>query len=386
VGLVVRYGVGSGRNTRIRQTRPAQGEAIEGEEVYLRHALRNDRVPEGTPPLGRRVFRTRTVVSFLLAFIVLYLVYRQVLGLDWREVWATTRGTNVGLLVLSFAVFYCSYLFRALRWRALLENVGYGQDTARPIPSTLGLVKIMYLAWFANCITVARVGDAYRGYLLKRATGISLVVTLGTVLAERLLDLMILVAMLAASALTFYRGALPPEVAQTLAVGLVLSIVGIVGLLSMGRLRWVVERVLPKGLHAHYARLEHGTVSSFRRVPLLAAYSVIGWVIEGSTLYLTATAVGAPITVAGALLVALVAALLTAVPLTPGGLGFTEAGMVLLLQGLGLDAPSAAAVTLLFRLINYWSIVGFGTVLYAFSLRDSVKARSVPSGEESGKP
>jgi glycosyltransferase 2 family protein len=244
----------------------------------------------------------------------------------------------------------------------------------------------MYLAWFANCITVARLGDLYRGYLLKRTAGVSLAATLGTVLAERLLDLVILAAMLGAGALVFTEQALPAEAIQALTVGLILSTVGIFGLLSMRRLRWLVERFLPKRLHANYARFEHGTVGSFQRVPLLVAYSAIGWVIEGSTLYLTAAAVGAPISAAGALLVALIASLLTTIPLTPGGLGFTEAGMVLLLQWLGLDALSAGATTLLFRVINYWSIVGFGSVLYAFSARDLVETRSVPSGEGSGRP
>lgn len=348
--------------------------------------LRNDTVAEGTPPLARRVFRTRTVVSFLLAFVVLYLVYRQFLGQDWREVWASIREANARLLLLSFTVFYCSYLFRGLRWKTLLENVGYGQATGRPIPSIFGLTRIMYLAWFANCITVARLGDAYRSYLLKRAAGVSVAVTLGTVVAERLLDLMVLAAMLSATALTLSAGALPPEATQALAVGLILSTVGIFGLLSMRRLRWLVERFLPKRLHAHYARFEHGTVGSFHRIPLLVAYSAVGWVIEGSTLYLTAAAVGAPVSVGGALLVALIASLLTTIPFTPGGLGFTEAGMVLLLQWLGLDTPSAAAITLLFRFVNYWSIVGLGSVLYAFSLKDLAGARPVASGEGSGKP
>lgn len=65
-------------------------------------------------------------------------------------------------------------------------------------------------------------------------------------------------------------------------------------------------------------------------------------------------------------MVALTASLLSAVPITPAGLGFTEAGMVLLLQWLGLDAATATAVTLLFRVINYWSIVVLGSVLYVF--------------------
>jgi hypothetical protein len=38
-----------------------------------------------------------------------------------------------------------------------------------------------------------------------------------------------------------------------------------------------------------------------------------------------------------------------------------------MLQWLGLDAYTANAVTLLFRITNYWSIVVFGFVIYASS-------------------
>jgi hypothetical protein len=40
--------------------------------------------------------------------------------------------------------------------------------------------------------------------------------------------------------------------------------------------------------------------------------------------------------------------------------------MVFMLGWLGLDVATATAVTLLFRLINYWSIVVFGLLLYIF--------------------
>jgi uncharacterized protein (TIRG00374 family) len=319
------------------------------------------------PPIGRRVFRVRNVASFLLALGILYLMCRQLLGLDWIEVWASVQGANMWLFALAFAVFYCSYLVRALRWKVLLANVGYDRTTRHPIPSVFGLSRIMYIAWFANCITVARLGDAYRGYLLKRTSGVSFAVTLGTILAERLLDLLVMAAMMGASVLVIFHGSLPTEAAQALAAGLILSVVGIVGLLALRRFRWAFERVLPKRLHGHYARLEHGVIGSFRRLPVLLAYSVVGWLIEGMTLYLVAAAVGVPVSVAGTLVVALAASLLTTVPITPSGLGFTEAGMLVMLGWLGLDAPTASAVTLLFRLINYWSIVVFGLVLYVFS-------------------
>jgi uncharacterized protein (TIRG00374 family) len=132
------------------------------------------------------------------------------------------------------------------------------------------------------------------------------------------------------------------------------------------RFRWAFELVLPRRLHAHYSRLEHGVVDSFHAgLPLLVAYSVAGWILEGVSLYSVIWAVGAPVSVAGALLVALAASLLTTVPITPSGLGFAETGMVLMLGWLGLDVYTATAVTLLFRVINYWSIVVVGFVLYA---------------------
>jgi glycosyltransferase 2 family protein len=314
----------------------------------------------GESPLGRHVFQLPNVVPILLALIVLYVVYRELLGLDWREAWASVQEANVGLFALAFALFYCTFPLRALRWKVLLGNVGYDSAALRLMPSSLGLIRIMYLGCFANCLALARLGDAYRSYLLKNVAGVSFVVTLGTVLAERLLDTFVLAMMMGASLLVVFHGSLPMEATKALAAGLILSTIGVLGLLSIRRFRWAFEHFLPKRLHAPYSRLEHGLLSSFRRLPLLVTYSAAGWLIEGAALYMIAVAVGVPVSVAGALLVALAAALLTTVPITPSGLGFTEGGMIIMLGWLGLDAYTASAITLLFRIINYWSIIVFG--------------------------
>src|SRR5215212_7010822 len=105
-------------------------------------------------PFGRRIFNLRDVASILLTLVVLYLVYRELMGLDWREAWGSILGTNAGLFALAFGVFYCSFLLRTLRWKTLLANVGYDR-AVHYMPSTLGLTRIMYLAWFANCLTIA---------------------------------------------------------------------------------------------------------------------------------------------------------------------------------------------------------------------------------------
>jgi len=319
------------------------------------------------PEIGRRILQPRTLLGFLIAAIALYFFYKRGFDLDFREVWARMRSANGWILLLTFVVYYSTFIFRTLRWQTLLANVGYSREKGIPMPSTWGLGEILYLSWFANCVTVARLGDAYRGYMLKRSAGVSFTVTLGTIFAERLIDLVVLAGLMAVSTFAAFRGVLPPEAEQALIGGVVLAGIGLLGLASLRRLRPLVERVLPERLFRHYDGIESGLVGSLRRLPLLTSFSIVGWLIEGITLYLTATALGANLSIVGAIVVALVASLLTAVPFTPAGLGVTEAGMVLVLTRLGLDPNAAGAVALLNRVVNYWSIVVFGAILYLFS-------------------
>jgi len=277
------------------------------------------------------------------------------------------RSANGPLLVFTFFVYYSSFIFRTLRWQLLLGNVGYSRKAGVPMPSTLGLGEILYLSWFANCVTVARLGDAYRGYMLKRSAGVSFTVTMGTILAERLLDLVVLTGLMAVSVFAAFRGSLPPEAESALIGGVILAAVGLIGLASLRHLRPLIERILPERLFRHYHGVESGIIGSLKGIPQLTGFSIAGWMIEAITLWLTARSLDAPLSIVGAMVVALVASLLTTIPFTPAGLGFTESGMVLVLGRLGLDPNLAGAVALLNRVINYWSIIVIGAILYLFS-------------------
>lgn len=69
--------------------------------------------------------------------------------------------------------------------------------------------------------------------------------------------------------------------------------------------------------------------------------------------------------------VALTSSLLTTVPATPGGLGLVEGGIigVLISPLFGVAKVAAGAAAILDRVINYWSIVLFGLILFLVSKR-----------------
>ena len=58
------------------------------------------------------------------------------------------------------------------------------------------------------------------------------------------------------------------------------------------------------------------------------------------------------------------ASLLGMVPVTPGGLGFVEAGLTGMLALAGVEAAEAAVATLAYRLVSYWLPIPVGALAY----------------------
>jgi uncharacterized protein (TIRG00374 family) len=145
----------------------------------------------------------------------------------------------------------------------------------------------------------------------------------------------------------------------------------------MRPLRPLIQRVLPDRLHEQYARFEHGTLNSFRGIPGLIVLTGVAWAGEVARLYLVTLALGLPgIAQSVIVFVALAAALMTTLPLTPAGLGFAEGaivGVLLLARDAGLapgvDEHTAASIALLDRSISYWSLIALGLVVYPLSRR-----------------
>jgi uncharacterized membrane protein YbhN (UPF0104 family) len=88
------------------------------------------------------------------------------------------------------------------------------------------------------------------------------------------------------------------------------------------------------------------------RQALLA--SVLRWLLDYCALLLALAAVGAEPRPSLVLLAFTGAQLLALIPVTPGGLGFVEAGLAGLLALAGMNAADAALATLAYRLVSYW--------------------------------
>ena len=317
--------------------------------------------------IGRRLRQPRTILSIAVPVVVIT-AFVMLNGGQLSKVPSLILAANGWLVLAAVLVFYAGFPLRGLRWATLLRGTGVRI-------STKDSTEIIFLSWLVNCVVPAKLGDVYRAYLLKINSTASMSRTLGTVFIERILDLFAIATLGLAAGYWSFRSGLPPAIQIVFGIGVVVVAVLAFALLTMrnfGR-QIIVALPLPHQILELYDRFEEGVFGALvtRHLPKLGLLTVLIWMTEGLRLFFVIQALGfedVSLGLSGAVFVALIGSLLTAVPLSPAGLGIVEAGVVGVLHvGYGVPLPEATAIALLDRVISVFSVIVFGSIAYLLS-------------------
>jgi uncharacterized protein (TIRG00374 family) len=342
----------------------------EADATDLLSAAERDTAVVASPPpsLFKRLLNWRTLVPLAIVIALLVLAAHN-LQIDPAKTWDAVRTANLAFFLAGFVIYYLSFLIRAVRWKVLLENVGYNAANNIRLPGIWKLAEIVYMTWFANTIVPAKLGDVYRIYAICQEAKVSATRTVGTVVAERLCDLAVLLLLFVSSILISLHANLPSYLRTGLYVALVLVIAGVIALFLLRTYRDLIRRFVPRRLQGYYDHLHAGTLGSFRRVPLLFVLSVGVWLCEIGRFFFVALALnligGSLLHIAAATtFIALSEALLSTVPFTSGGVGLVEGGMLGVILLFTPSRDLAAAGVLLDRVISLFSILIIGFIIF----------------------
>jgi len=317
--------------------------------------------------LGQRLRQPRTILSIVVPLAIigffLYLNRERLAAVPQLILQA-----NPAYIAIAFIVFYLGFPLRGYRWERLLRETGF-------VISLRNSVEILYLSWFVNCVVPAKLGDVYRAYLLKMNSVASLSRTFGTVFIERILDVFAIAIMGLAVGFWSFRNGMPPAIRAIFIVGIVVMLVAAVGLFTMRNFgRRILDRLpTPPRIKELYDRFEEGVFGAvgLRHLPILVFLTGLIWLTEGLRLYIVVLSFDFPdveLGLSGAIFVALIGSLLTAIPLSPAGLGFAQAGVIgVLTVAYGVPLPEATAITILDWVISVLSIIVLGAILYVVS-------------------
>jgi uncharacterized protein (TIRG00374 family) len=371
---LLKQNTGSASETEMPLVQDDQTPTIERKKAELLKQ-ETDKEPEITQEqlsISKRLLNWRTFVPLIIAIIAL-VIFANKININPKLTLVAMRNANIYFVLAAFTIYYLSFPIRTVRWRMLLENVGYTEANGIHLPKFWKLLEIIYVSWFANVLVPAKLGDLYRAYLLRREAGLPASRTFGTVLAERLLDLIVLLLLFIPSAIISLHENLPPQLALGLKITMLVVVAGIIGLFMLRLFPTQIGMVVPKRFRGYYNQFQEGTLGSFRRVPTLTGLTFGVWACEALRFFFIALALnlisGSLLHVLSAsLFIALGEALLTAIPFTGGGIGLVEGGMLAMIALFTPNTSLALAAIVIDRAISLFSLLVVGFFVFMFTI------------------
>jgi uncharacterized protein (TIRG00374 family) len=324
-----------------------------------------------TPPRGRL---RRTVFWLAVTAISLYLVAPSLIDVlgSWSDLDTLDPIWFAAMAVLQTATLACLWglqhvALRAPPWTAVITSQLAGNALAKIAPGG------------------GAIGAALQYRMLVKA-GVPGPRTVSGLTAANLLTFAVVLALPVLALPAIIRGGVSRTLVEATVIGLVVFVVlfavGTVLIALDGPLAWVgrlIQRTrnrlrkrseplrrLPERLLRERDRIVATLGPRWKRS--LAA-TVGRWAFDYATLLAALAAVGSHPRPVLVLLAFCGAQVLAQIPVTPGGLGFVEAGLTAMLALAGVSAGAAVLATFAYRLFSYWLPLPVGLAAFAWHTR-----------------
>ena len=142
--------------------------------------------------MTRRRFGSRagSLGGYVLAAVLLWLFARNV---EWRALVEAARSAGWSIIALAIVIRFASLAVSALRWQALLEPTQH-------VPFR-GVLAATMIGVTASVVAPVQAAELIRPYVLSRRERVNLTATLGTAIAEWVLDAVAVIALFVAAVL-----------------------------------------------------------------------------------------------------------------------------------------------------------------------------------------
>ena len=297
----------------------------------------------------RSILRLTVFVTVLATLT--YAVFFAVTG--WETFASALPRLGEGVLVQALLLVLLGYGFRFLRWEYFARHLGHRIPVVRHL--------LYYVAGLAFTATPGKAGEVVKSVYMRRH-GVTYAVSVGMLVAERALDVVVM-GLMALLVMSWFQDYLP-WLAGTLAIlfaGLYVLVNGAGGRgmqflltrVSSGRLKHTLMQVSSSLGSA-------GLLLGRRCLGMGLGLGVLAWGSEAIAFWLLADAFGISLPIVLAAGIFSLSILVGALSFLPGGLGGTESAMGVMLVAVGADLATALTFILVFRVLTLWFAVFIG--------------------------
>ena len=312
--------------------------------------------------------KRRFVLGLLISGILLIVIFRQV---DINQLYNELHALSYPLLLAAITCLLLTLIVRAWRWGYLMEPVKPTKMSNLFPATSIGAAMDMLLP--------VRMGDLIRAYLLSRKEDISSFACLGTIVVEKVFDLLVILVIgfvtIVAINFTAEKSSLPAKLPSTLYIlaGLIL-VLSLLIWVSIVKTAWLNNFIqvrltfLPVKMHTFLKR----TLSSFiqglqsfgRPDGLLQIIflTCLLWGLFALSNLLILHAFGLSLPYYSALLILVFQILGVTVPSSPGFIGTYHAAVITGLSVFGISSEAAISVAIIMHAAFFFPFIFVGFI------------------------
>jgi uncharacterized membrane protein YbhN (UPF0104 family) len=319
-----------------------------------------------TPPETRPLRGLGSALGIVISVVCLAAVVWWALHQDPPQLPHTPR--ELGALLLAIVLYGVNTLVRSERWHRLLRD-----DGARP--TRADSYSLTTIGYAVNNVLPARAGDAVRVVLLAPRAQASRRTVLGTIVAERLLDVGVILVLFLVVGYAILGNVGAGSVEWIVLATVVVIAAAAAAVVIMRRNRRIHDFVAPMLSSTMRLLSRHGA--------LLVAMTFVVWLIESCAWIAVGASVGFDMSFLEGLYLVALASVFALIPSGPGYAGTQDAATVIGIKAIGGTGATAVSYLVMLRFALLVPITAVGFVLLAARYGGIARLRAAErSGDE----
>jgi uncharacterized protein (TIRG00374 family) len=322
------------------------------------------------------------VQTFLGLGIALALIGWLVTKIDLAQVWRDIVACDKWYAFAGLLAHYATYPIRGLRWKRALGHVAVEGGVHK-----FGLVVFFYNA--VDNVVPGKLGDLYAAHLARINFRVRRTTALGSLFLLRLIDAWIVLVLAVLSSFLLFSEKLPTSVTWGLIGGLTLALVLTAILTPLVIYRKSLPGWVPRTMREVILAFQAGMWPARKELAAIGGLTVVVWMLEAVWTLCLMLAFDLRFSAVEIVFLLQLPLLASTFPLTPSGAGLVEATLYGCLRLLGIAHPTAASVTVLNRLIDFWLHIWLGLIAWLFRHQLGLYAWNARAGllsREAGPP
>jgi len=291
-----------------------------------------------------------------LGILLIYYSYIITTPLERIEIYSSMKSADYKFVLLSICLGILSHLSRSIRWQSMLKPLGYKIKISNSIMSVL-------IAFLSN-LGMPRSGEFLRASSLSYYEKIPFEKSFGTIVTERIIDVIILIGLLLCGVMISSKIGIPK---LSISNELILSIISLITLLSI--VYYLISKTNFKNKFKIFiSGLKKGvlSVSKINNKPLFVFHSLFIWICYFLMFYVVKFSLPETFDLGfEPLFIAFLAGAM-AMALTNGGIGVYPLAIAAVISQYEISYESALALGWIVWTSQTLMIITFGSLSFVF--------------------